>query len=263
MLESAVRTEVPEISIVVPAYNERARILGTLNAIRSHCERRGQSWEIVVSADGNDGSREAVHEWASGDPRLIVLGSPDRRGKGRGIRDGVAAARGRVIGFVDADDKTPIEEMDRLLPWLDTGFDVAIGSRGVAESVIERRQPRYRQLGSTAFGIGMHLVLGLWSIHDTQCGFKFFRGGIARDLFARQRIDGYMFDAEILHLAERSGYRIKEVGVRWRDDGDSRLDLLAGNWRNFRDILRIRFGRYEPTPLAAAADAVREERLSA
>jgi len=94
----------------------------------------------------------------------------------------------------------------------------------------------------------MHLTLGLWDIRDTQCGFKFFRGPVARDLFGRQRIDGYMFDIEILHLAERAGYRIKEVGVRWRDDADSRLDLVSGNWRNMIDILRIRFADYGRPP---------------
>jgi hypothetical protein len=94
----------------------------------------------------------------------------------------------------------------------------------------------------------MHTLLGMWHVRDTQCGFKFFRAPVARDLFGRQRIDGYMFDVEVLHLACRSGYRIKEVGVRWRDDGDSRLQLVAGNWRNMLDILRIRFGKAAPPP---------------
>ena len=98
--------------------------------------------------------------------------------------------------------------------------------------------------------IGSALV-GLHDIRDTQCGFKFFLGDVARALFAHQRIDGYMFDVEILHLANRSGYRIKEVGVRWRDDGDSRLDLVAGNWRNMLDVLRIRFARYPPRAVAS------------
>jgi dolichyl-phosphate beta-glucosyltransferase len=93
----------------------------------------------------------------------------------------------------------------------------------------------------------MHATTGLWQIGDTQCGFKFFNAAVARDLFTRQRIDGYMFDVEILYLAARSGYRIKEVGVTWRDDGDSRLDLLAGNWQNMIDILRIRLA--SPPPL--------------
>jgi hypothetical protein len=96
----------------------------------------------------------------------------------------------------------------------------------------------------------------MWQIRDTQCGFKFFQAEVARDLFARQRIDGYMFDVEVLYLATRAGYRIKEVGVRWRDDGDSRLRLVGGNWNNVKDLLRIRFGKY-PAPAVGAAEATR------
>jgi glycosyltransferase involved in cell wall biosynthesis len=244
---------VPYLSLIVPAYNESKSIRRTLEAIRSYCDRQPYSYEIIVSADGDDGTRELVADLAARDSRISVIGSAERGGKGRGIRNGVAQARGQIIGFCDADYKTPIEELDQLLPWFDRGYDVVIGSRGVAESRIEVPQPLYRQVGSRAFGVAMHLVIGLWRLHDTQCGFKFFRGSVASDLFRRQKIDGYMFDVEILHLAERSGYRIKEVGVRWRDDGDSRLDLVAGNWRNMLDILQIRFSRY-PQRADSAAD---------
>jgi len=235
--------ESPYLSLIIPAYNEVRSIHKTLSLIQTHLDRQPYTYEIIVSADGDDGTREAVGAVARHDPRLSVLGSAERQGKGRGIRQGVARARGHLIGFCDADYKTPIEELDKLLPAFREGYDIVIGSRSMAESRIEVPQPLYRQLGSRAFALSMHLVLGLWHIHDTQCGFKFFRAPIARDLFGRQRIDGYMFDVEILHLAERSGYHIKEVGVRWRDDGDSRLRLVSGNWRNMLDILRIRFGK--------------------
>jgi dolichyl-phosphate beta-glucosyltransferase len=230
-----------DLSVIVPAYNEVKSITRTLDAIQFHLDQQPYRYEIIVSADGDDGTRELVAQRAARDARISVIGSLARGGKGRGIRNGVALARGQIVGFIDADYKTPIEELGKLLPWLDRGYDVVIGSRGLAESCIEVRQPLYRRLGSRAFAIAMHLTIGLWSIRDTQCGFKFFRGDVARDLFSRQRIDGYMFDVEILHLAERGGYRTKEVGVRWHDDGDSRLDLVAGNWRNMVDILRIRF----------------------
>jgi dolichyl-phosphate beta-glucosyltransferase len=239
----------------VPAYNEARSILGTLCAFQAYLDLQPFAYEVIVAADGDDGTRDLVGGLASRDPRVSVLGSPRRSGKGRGVRQGVARARGRVVGFADADNKTPIEELEKILFWLDRGYDVVLGSRAVDESRIETPQPLHRRLGSRAFGLGMHLVLGLWSIRDTQCGFKFFRGPVARDLFARQRIDGYMFDVEVLHLAERAGYRIKEVGVRWRDDGDSRLQLVSGNWRNLIDVFRVRFGKY-PRPLrGAAADA--------
>jgi dolichyl-phosphate beta-glucosyltransferase len=236
----------PHLSLILPAYNEARRIRQTIEQTRTYLDRRRMTHEIIVAADGDDGTREVVADMARVDPRLSVLGDVERRGKGRGIRLGVARAVGQIIGFADADFKTPIEEMDKLLPWFHEGYDIVIGSRGVAESRIETPQPLHRRLGSRAFAWVMHLLLGLWHIHDTQCGFKFFRAPVARDLFGRQRIDGYMFDVEILHLAEQSGYHVKEVGVRWRDDGDSRLRLVAGNWRNMLDILRIRFGKAGP-----------------
>ena len=243
----------PELSIVVPAYNEVRRIAGTLASITAHLRARGLAYEVLVAADGTDGTREAAAAVAAADPRVSVFGQPGRGGKGRGVRLGVQRARGRLVGFVDADDKTPIEELDRLLPLLDQGWDVVIGSRGQADSRVERRQPWYRHVGSRGFRLLMHAATGLWQLSDTQCGFKFFRGEVARDLFARQVIDGYMFDVEILYLAARAGSRVREVGVRWRDDGDSRLDLVAGNWRNLRDVLGIRLRRYPPPAPPAAA----------
>jgi dolichyl-phosphate beta-glucosyltransferase len=236
----------PYLSMIVPAYNEAARIGSTLGSIRAYLDTLSVSYEIIVSADGTDGTREKVAEQAENDPRISVIGSRERGGKGRGIRNAMARTRGAVVGFVDADNKTPIEEIGKVLPWFDRGFDIVIGSRALAESRIEVPQPWYRRFGSQIFGLGMHLTLGLWDIRDTQCGFKFFRGSVGRRLFAWQRIDGYMFDVEVLSLARLSGYRIKEIPVHWRDDGDSRLDLISGNWQNFVDILRIRFGAVMP-----------------
>jgi dolichyl-phosphate beta-glucosyltransferase len=236
-------SDAPDLSLILPAYNEARSIGATLREAREYLEGKGLRYEVLVCADGDDGTREVVREIARRDPRVRALGSRRRGGKGRAVREGVARAAGRVIGFADADNKTPISELDRVLPWLERGWDVVIGSRGLAESRVEKAQPLHRRLGSRGFGAVMHLLTGLWHIRDTQCGFKFFRRDAARDLFSRQRIDGYMFDVEVLYLATRSAYRIKEVGVRWRDDGDSRLQLVAGNWRNLVDLLRIRFGR--------------------
>ena len=169
-------------------------------------------------------------------------------------------ATGRIIGFVDADQKTPVSEFDKVRPAFENGADVVIGSRGLRGSQIENPQPWYRQAGSRGFAMFMHTVVGLGSIPDTQCGFKFFRADVARTLFARQRIDGYMFDVEILYLAERLRYRIAQVPVRWRDDGDSRLNLMAGNLKNVQDIFRIRFARgAAPTPSAELARSDRTE----
>lgn len=238
---SAGATMRPRLTLIVPAYNEVERIDGTLDSMQAYLDRKGISYEIIVAADGDDGTRERVAERGRRDGRVTVFGSRGRCGKGKGIREAVVRAEGEIVGFADADAKTPIDELEKILPWLDQGFPIVIGSRALGDSVIEVAQPLHRRLGSRAFAFVLHVVVGLKDIHDTQCGFKFFRRDVAQDLFGRQRIDGYMFDVEILYLAERAGYRIKQVGVRWKDDGDSRLRLLAGNFQNMIDIMRIRF----------------------
>jgi dolichyl-phosphate beta-glucosyltransferase len=247
-------SDYPHITLIMPAYNEAKRIAQTVSEARDYFARRGLTCEIIVSADGTDGTRELVAEMAKTDPNLKVIGSAERRGKGYGVRQGVRLARGEVIGFVDADNKTPIDEFDKFEPYLRDGYDVIIGSRGLRESRIERAQPLHRRLGSKGFALFMHAVVGLPGITDTQCGFKFFQRHLALDLFSRQKIDGYMFDVEILYLARQSGYRIAQVPVRWRDDGDSRLVLLGGNIRNAVDVFRIRFGNSSAPHPAVALD---------
>ena len=192
---------------------------------------RCPGYEMIVSADGTDGTREIAADLGADDPRFTVIGGPERRGKGRGIRHGVALASGGVVGFVDADDKTPIEEIEKLVPWLDRGYDVVIGSRGLADSRVEVSAALVSPVGSRGFGLGMHLLLGLRHVRDTQCGFKFFRAAVAprsvrpaahRRLHVRRR-----------GAAPRGaalGYRVKEVGVRWRDDGDSRSRAGGREW---------------------------------
>ena len=250
----------PQISLILPAYNEATRIANTVAQAKSYFEAREFSYEIIVSADGNDGTREIVAKLAQTDPTLCVIGSVERKGKGHGIRQAIPLAQGEIVGFADADNKTPIDELDKVLPLLrgDSGrqYDLVIGSRGMTESKIEKAQPLIRQVGSKGFALFMHLVIGLPDIVDTQCGFKFFKRDIARDLFARQQIDGYMYDFEILFLAQQAGYKIGQVPVRWRDDGDSRLQMVSGNIRNARDIFRIRFATSAKNKLAKKSSSV-------
>ena len=191
---------------------------------------------------------------AERDPRLTVIGSAERGGKGRGVREGVMRARGRYVGNVDADYKTPIDQIERMLPYLREGWDLVIGSRRMEGAEISKHQPLYRRLGSKAFACVMRTLIGLHAIQDTQCGFKFFRRDVALDLFTRQKIDGYMFDVEILRLATLLGYTIKEVGVRWADDGDTRYDPIGGTYKNAKELLRIRRLCRDAMRAQAAAD---------
>jgi dolichyl-phosphate beta-glucosyltransferase len=229
----------PDISLILPAYNEASTIASTVREATDYFRSRGLSHEVIVAADGADGTREICRDLAAAGAPVRVLGQTERRGKGRGVREAAAIAEGAVIGYADADNKVPITEYDKLAPWLKE-FPVVIGSRALERKLVERKQPLYRRVGSIGFHYFMQTVVGLPGVSDSQCGFKFFRHEAARDLFGRQKVDGYMFDVEILYLCRRLGYKVHEVPIRWRDDADSRLELVAGNLRNVRDIFRIR-----------------------
>jgi glycosyltransferase involved in cell wall biosynthesis len=241
-LKAAQNVTSPYITLILPAFNESSTIADTVSKTAAYFELRGYSWQIIVAADGNDGTREIVAKLRQNNSAVHVIGHPERLGKGRAVREAIELATGSIIGYADADYKVPIEEFDKIVPLL-KDYDVVIGSRAVERSLVERPQPWYRRVGSRGFAVFMHTVVGLPEIGDTQCGFKFFHRAAAQELFRCQKIDRYMFDVEILSLATLFGYRIKEVAVRWRDDGDSRLDLVTGNIRNVVDIFRIRAWR--------------------
>lgn len=249
--------------MIVPAFNESASIVATLKAMCDFLDQQPWTWEIIVSADGADGTRERAAQFAASHRALAmsegvqepiqgpiqgpitVIGSPRRRGKGHGVREGARRARGDIIGFLDADYKTPIEEIHKILPWFNGGFDVVIGSRRAGESRIEVPQPFYRRAGSRVFGLLVGAMMGLPPVRDTQCGFKFFTRAAATKLFTLQRTDGYMFDVEILRLCAMLKLRVREVGVAWRDDGDSRYDPVRGTLKNLGELWRIRRMQYD------------------
>jgi dolichyl-phosphate beta-glucosyltransferase len=233
-----------QISLLLPAYNEEKGIANTISLAIRYFERKSLTFEVVVIADGTDRTREIVAEMAAHDSRVRLLGGKERRGKGYALRIGVRESRGRFIGFVDADNKTPIEQFDTFLPHLEAGIDVAMGTRRHPGARIERQQPWFRRIGSTVFGIFMHSIVGLRDIPDTQCGFKFFPREVAKKLFSLSFVDGYIYDVEILFLSKKLGYRIEQIPIRWSDDGDSRLGLVFQNMQNFWDVVRIRFHRY-------------------
>jgi dolichyl-phosphate beta-glucosyltransferase len=242
----------PYLTLILPAFNEARTIVSTITRTIQYFENRGYTYQIIVAADGTDGTRERVAEMSQANTHIQVTGHPERLGKGRGVREAAAMATGEIIGYADADYKVPIEEFDKIAPWL-AEYEVVTGSRALNRGLIERRQPLYRRIGSRGFAVFMQTLVGLRGITDSQCGFKFFRRQAAQDLFRCQRIDGYMFDVELLALALLFGYKVKEVPIRWRDDGDSRLQLLSGNVRNVIDLFRIRFSRRQYLREAAAA----------
>ena len=231
------------LSIVIPAYNERRRLGPTLERIRDYARRSEMRIEIVVVDDGStDGTAELVQAFADEDDAFIgvrLLVNPINRGKGYSVRRGMLHARGEIVLMCDADESAPIEQVDVLRPWLDRGFEVVIGSRDAPDAVLDPPPPVLRRWMAWTFRfIRRGVLLGRFS--DTQCGFKLFRGDAARAIFTRQTIDGWLFDCEVLGLAERLGYRIKELGITWRAHPDSHVRPIRDGMRALRDLLIIR-----------------------
>lgn len=233
----------PELSIVVPAYNESERLGATLARVLAWSARDGRVIEVVVVDDGSS-DRTAEIAAAGGDRRVRVLRLPVNRGKGAALRAGVVASRGRLVLLTDADLSTPIEEVARLEAAL-AGADVAIGSRAVDGARIVEHQPFWREWSGRVFNRLLRLA-AIGGLHDTQCGFKLLRGDVARELFPRLTIERFAYDVELLWLAERSGYRIREVGVEWRNDASSRVRLWRDGPRMLLDVARFRWRHRGP-----------------
>jgi dolichyl-phosphate beta-glucosyltransferase len=213
----------PEISVVIPAFNEAGRIRHSLEEVLRYLAAHFIRYEVIVVDDGStDGTLEAAQ--GLGSPAVRCLRNEANSGKGASVRRGILDARHDPILFTDADLATPIGELERLLEPLDAGFDGAIASRRMPESRVRRSTVR-RLLG---WGFG-HLVrcLAVDGFQDTQCGFKVFRRRAAEAIFPLQTIDRWGFDVEILAIAGRLGLRIAEVGVTWRQSGDTRMRLGA------------------------------------
>jgi dolichyl-phosphate beta-glucosyltransferase len=231
-----------DLSVVVPCFNEESRLPPSLTTVMAYLDAAGREHELVLVDDGSCDRtplliREA--ERAHSAVRGIVL--PRNRGKGRAVAEGVAVSRGRMVLVSDADFSAPIEELPKLEAAISGGADVAIGSRA-ARGAREVDQPLHRRLMGKGFNLMVQALLlpGIW---DTQCGFKLFRGEVARDLFEQMQTDGFAFDVEVLYLARRSGWEVTEVPVRWKNSDTTRVQAVRHSREMLRDVLRIRLGR--------------------
>lgn len=262
------------LSVVVPAYNEERRLPETLGQILRFLAQQPYPSEVIVADDGSrDGTAALVERLRAQHPSLRIL-RLDHRGKGYAVRKGVLAARGAFVLFSDADLAVPIDEWAKFERTFAEGADVVIGSR---EGLGARRQdePRYRHLMGRVFNLIVRLV-AVGGIQDTQCGFKAFRHAVAQDIFGRVQLYGddappvrgaavTAFDVEVLFLARRRGYRIREAPVLWRYGSETKVDPLRDSLRNLRDVLAVRWnalrGAYQgldaPLPISPIEESAR------
>jgi len=234
-------SEYPQFSIVIPAFNECARIPSTLEAVVDCIRTRGWSAEVVVVNDGStDATASVVKQFATGAPEVRLLENPGNRGKGYSVRNGLLHSFGDVVMFTDADLSAPMEEAERLFDAIAGGADIAIGSRWLDRKRQTIRQPFYRQFFGRCFNALTRLVMGL-PFADTQCGFKAFTRAAAQTVFQLQTIDRWGFDPEILFIALKRGFTIVEVPVSWAHDERSRLSYLKDGMRMLQDIAQVRW----------------------
>ena len=201
---------------------------GTLKAIDKYLRGQDYNYEIIVVNDGSrDKTKEILFSLKPKISNLKIIDNKANKGKGAVVRQGMLAAGGKYKLFTDADNSTPISETGKILFWLEKGYDVVIGSRDIEGAVLDPPQPWPRRLSGRLFKLFRKIVLDLWEIRDTQCGFKGFSKRAANDIFSKLKTKGFLFDTEALLLAKKMGYRIKEVGIYWKNDLESRVTVRS------------------------------------
>jgi dolichyl-phosphate beta-glucosyltransferase len=230
----------PYLSVVIPAYNEEQRLQNSLEQVVAYLDRQSFSSEVLVVDDGSTDATSAIARSYAGEHATVrILRYTPNFGKGHAVRVGMREADGQLMLLCDADLSTPIQDLEKLLPFLDEGYDVVIGSRGLPDSDLRVHQPWLRERLGRSFNLVVR-VLGLPEFADTQCGFKLFTRRAARDVFPRLFTDRWAFDVEALLVAKMMGYRIREVPVTWVNAAGSKVNVWRDATSTLRDLLRIR-----------------------
>jgi dolichyl-phosphate beta-glucosyltransferase len=240
----------PELSIIIPAYNEERRLPASLERIAEYIRQSGRVTEVLIVDDGSSDRTAAVAQsFQSSIPGLRVIPNGRNRGKGYSVRHGMIEAHGEIVLFSDADLSAPIEEADKLIAALKTN-DVAIGSRALDRSLISVHESPLREFAGIIFNKIVRIVLRLPFV-DTQCGFKAFRRERSRIIFQQQRIERFGFDPELLYLARHHGLKSVEIPVRWAHSPATKVNMLRDSVQMFLDVFTIRWnallGRYART----------------
>jgi glycosyltransferase involved in cell wall biosynthesis len=233
-------TSAPELSIVIPSFNEELRLPASLERIASYIRAQRPNSEVLVVDDGStDRTAAVVESWRDRIPQLRVIPNGKNRGKGFSVQHGSLEARGNVVLFTDADLSAPIEETEKLLAAL-SSYDVAIGSRAVDRNLIEVHESVFREFAGIIFNNIVRTILRLPFV-DTQCGFKAFRRERCRIIFEQQTIERFGFDPELLYLARHHGLSIKEVPVRWAHSPATKVSMMRDSVQMFMDVFVIRW----------------------
>ncbi len=228
------------LSIIIPIFNESKRIKFTLESIIQYLEDKFD-YEIIIVDDGsNDNTFDSIRGIIEVNRRVKYYANEKNYGKGYSVKRGIFLAEKEYLLFSDADLSTPIEEVENLIKWIEEGYDIAIGSRGLKESKILIKQSFSRRIMSKIFNL-LVKILGLSKFNDTQCGFKLFKRETALKIFTKVKVNHFAFDVEVLHLAEKNGYSIKEAPVKWKNEQNSKIRPIIDSLKMLIDILKIKF----------------------
>jgi len=230
-----------KLSVVIPAYNEEKRITATLLDIHKYLKNQNYDYEILVVSDGStDNTAKTVNDLKSRVDNLKLIDNKQNCGKGCVVKQGMLEASGKFRLFMDADNSTTINHLEKFWLYFDKGYQVIIGSIEIKGAKVEENAAWYRRwLGSLSKYI-IRAIAGLWKIHDTQRGFKLFAEKAAEKVFSRQTIMRWGFDIEILVLAKKMGFKIKEVAVNWKNPGESKVSLKS-YFKTFAELLKIKW----------------------
>jgi len=237
-----------KLSVIIPAYNEEHRIGKTLSAVSAFLQKQTYQAEILVVNDGSkDGTARVVSEYAKKIPNLILVDNQENHGKGWVTKQGMLKATGDIRLFMDADNSTTVDEVVKMLPYFEQGYAIVVGSRRIAGSEITVKQPWIRDFLGGVFRLIVHTLVPV-GVTDSQCGFKAFTQKAADDIFKKQTIYRWAFDVEILALARRAKFKIKEVPVRWVNDSESHVKF-SGMVKMLFEVIQVRLnlwtGKYK------------------
>lgn len=234
----------PYLSVVISAYKEENRIGNNLVEMDKFLKTKGFTYEFVIVVDGSpDKTAEVVKSYQSQISNIRLFDNPENHGKGYGIRQGLLEARGELRLFLDADGSTSITHLDSFLPEFNNGYDVVIGSRDIAGAYIQVHQAKYKEMMGDMGNWLIRIVLGLWTYPDTQCGFKMLSAKAAEAVASRMVVDRFGFDFEMIILAKKLGFKVKQMPVRWLNEEGSTVTLTGPNgyFQVIKDLFKTKW----------------------